>query len=250
MSEQSAKPVAAIVSEAEVSEAEVKSASQEHAEKTEQDTGAEAAASSEPNSESAADAGDIRAQNLKNLKKVGTLHFTAVVAALTLFGAANVWALSSGVALALVVSVAAAYIAGTVLSGIIHEYGHYSGAVLAGSPHKVLEKPARYFFMFNFDMKEGTTRQALWMSWGGVLGSWLLVVGLFLLLPMDGWASAALIGTVLGNAVNASVFEVPVIMQTRQTGEFEKALYGRLESPGLVKMPGLVAGLLAFALLT
>ena len=63
-------------------------------------------------------------------------------------------------------------------------------------------------------------------------------------------ASAALIGTVLGNAVNASVFEVPIILQTRRTGEFEKALYGRLESPGLVKMPGLIAGLLAFAFLT
>jgi hypothetical protein len=250
MSEQSAKPVAAIVAEAEAEgvEAELETASEAQAETTEQVAGTEAEASNEP--DPAADAGDIRAQNLKNLKKVGTLHFVAVVAALTLFGAANVWALTSGVALALVVSVAAAYIAGTVLSGIIHEYGHYSGAVLAGSPHKVLEKPARYFFMFNFDMKEGSARQALWMSWGGVLGSWLLVVGLFLLLPMDGWASAALIGTVLGNAVNASVFEVPVIMQTRQTGEFEKALYGRLESPGLVKMPGLVAGLLAFALLT
>ena len=242
MSDQSAKPVAAVVSEAEVSEAAP--------EEQEQVADAGAEASNEPNPEPETDAAGIRAQNLENLKKVGTVHFVAVVAALTLFGAANAWALSSGLALALVVSVAAAYIAGTVLSGITHEYGHYSGAVLAGSPHKVLEQPVRYFFMFNFDMKEGTTRQALWMSWGGLLGSWLLVVGLFLLLPMDGWASAALIATVLGNAVNASIFELPVIRQTRQTGEFKKTLYSRLESPGLVRMPGLIAGLVAFALLT
>ena len=236
MSDQSAKPVAAVVREPD----------------NEEIVDAEAIAEgAEPTAEVAKDAaGDKRAENLANLKKVGTIHFVAVVAALTLFGAANTWALTSGIALALVVSVAAAYIAGTVLSAIIHEYGHYSGTVLSGAPHKVLRKPARYFFMFNFDMKAGTTRQALWLSWGGVLGSWLLVAALFLLLPMDGWASAALVATALGNAVNASVFEVPVIRKTMETGEFEKALYDRLESPGLVKMPGVVVGLLAFALLT
>lgn len=248
MSDQSAKPVAAVVTEA-GSEESLEAADAEPRTSAEASNQAKAG----NKAESAADAVDataVRAENLKNLKKVGTVHFVAVVAALTLFGAANTWALTSGLALALIVAVAAAYIAGTALSGILHEYGHYSGAVLSGAPHKVLEKPARYFFMFNFDMKNGSTRQALWMSWGGLLGSWLLVVGLFLLLPMDGWASAALVATVLGNAVNASVFEVPVIQQARASGEFEKALYGRLESPGLVKMPGVVVGLLAFALLT
>ncbi len=245
MSDQSAKPVAAIVAEADTTE--VEGAAKPDAEPAMQ---AEGEASNEAAAESVVDTAGVPSQNLENLKKVGTLHFVAVVAALTLFGAAQTWSLTSGLALALVVAVAAAYIAGTVLSGILHEYGHYSGAVLSGAPHKVLEKPARYFFMFNFDMKESSTRQALWMSWGGLAGSWLLVAGLFVLLPMEGWASAALVATVLGNAVNASVFEIPIIQKTRSTGEFEKALYGRLESPGLVKMPGIVAGLLAFALLT
>ena len=251
MSDQSAKPVAAVVSEpateeqteAQAAETVATQAAADASNDADDRESSEAAAASE-------EATNLRKENLKNLKKVGTLHFVAVIAALTLFGAAHTWALSSGIALALVVSVAAAYIAGTVLSGILHEYGHFSGAALSGAPHKVLEKPARYFFMFNFDMKAGSTTQAIWMSWGGLLGSWLLVAGLFLLLPMNGWAPAALVATALGNAVNASAFEVPVIMQTRATGEFEKALYGRLESPGLVKMPGIVAGLLAFALLT
>jgi len=246
MSDQSAKSVAAVVREADTEEIlDSKESAEEAAETVTQKAESPADVANDEAAES-----DLRADNLANLKKVGTVHFVAVIAALTLFGAANTWALTSGIALALVVAVAAAYIAGTVLSGIIHEYGHYSGAVLSGAPHKVLKKPARYFFMFNFDMKAGSTRQALWMSWGGVLGSWLLVAALFLLLPMDGWATAALIATVLGNAVNASVFEVPIILKTRKSGEFEKELYGRLESPGLVKMPGIVAGLLAFALLT
>jgi len=243
MSDQSPKPVAAVVREADNEEIQ---ASEARAERVAEDA-AQAASADAPADQGAT---HVRAENLAKLKKVGTVHFVAVVAALTLFGAANSWALTSGIALALVVSLAAAYIAGTVLSGIIHEYGHYSGAVLSGAPHTVLKKPARYFFMFNFDMKQASTRQALWMSLGGVLGSWLLVGALVVSLPIDGWATAALIATVLANAVNASIFEVPIILKTRQSGEFEQELKARLESPGLVRMPGIVVGLLAFALLT
>jgi len=84
----------------------------------------------------------------------------------------------------------------------------------------------------------------------GLAGSWLLLVVLAIGVPLDSLASAALVATVLGQAVNASVFEVPIVLRTRETGDFEQALYDRLDSPGVVKTPGLVVGLLAFALLT
>ena len=73
MSDQSAKPVAAVVREAGNEEIVDSEATTEGA---------------EPTAEVANDAvGDKRAENLANLKKVGTIHFVAVVAALTLFGA-------------------------------------------------------------------------------------------------------------------------------------------------------------------
>jgi hypothetical protein len=104
--------------------------------------------------------------------------------------------------------------------------------------------------MFNFDIAANSARQAIWMSWGGLAGSWLLPAALVLLVPVDSLASAALIATALGQAVNASVFELPIVLRTRETGDFDKALSDRLDSPGVVKMPGLVVGLLAFALLS
>jgi hypothetical protein len=188
--------------------------------------------------------------NLENLKSVGALHGAAVIAALTLFGAAHTWAAVSGWMLAAATAAAAAVLAGVVISSIAHEWGHFSGTVLSGSRYKVARKPVNYFFMFSFDMAANSSRQAIWMSWGGLAGSWFVPAAVISLVPMDSWASAALAATVLGQAVNASVFEVPIILRTRASGEFEKELEGRLESPGVVRMPGLIVGLLAFALLT
>jgi hypothetical protein len=189
-------------------------------------------------------------KNRENLKAVGAIHGAAVVAALTLFGAAHTWASVSGWSLAAATAVAAALIAGVVVSSIAHEWGHFAGTALSGASYRVARKPVNYFFMFNFDMSANSTRQALWLSWGGLAGSWMVFAALLVLVPMDSWASAALVATVLGQAVNASVFEVPVIVRTRQSGEFEKELMNRLDSPGVVRMPGLIVGLVFFAILT
>ena len=189
------------------------------------------------------------AKDRANMKKIGTWHAAAVVAALTLFGAAHTWAQVSDWLLAGLVSIAAAFVAAMVLASIGHEWGHFAGARLSGAVSPVLEKPYRLFFMFRFDMQQNSVSQALALSWGGILASWGLVVLMLLLVPMDSWASAVLVATLLGRAINASVFEVPVVIRTRRTGEFETELNAQLESPGIVKLPGLVVGAVALLLL-
>ncbi len=236
MSEQAKAAVAAVVEEA-APESGQASSEGEH-------TGTRAEAKESVSAE------QRRTWNLANLKNVGTIHSVAVVAALALFGAAHTWAATSGWLLAGAVAIAAAYIAGTAVSAIGHEWGHFSGAVISGADYKVAKKPANYFFMFNFNMRTSSARQAIWMSWGGLTGSWLVVALLLLAVPADSWACAVLIGTVVGNAVNASVFELPIIFRTAKSGEFEKELNDRLASPGLAKVPGLVVGLLTIAVLT
>ena len=133
---------------------------------------------------------------------------------------------------------------------MLRSCGDSRAAVRSGSRYRVARKPFNYFFMFSFDTPANTTRQALWLSWGGQAGSWAVFVAILALVPMDSWASAALAATALGQALNASIFEIPVIFRTRQSGEFEKELQRRLDSPGVVRMPGLIAGLIFFALLT
>jgi hypothetical protein len=191
-----------------------------------------------------------RKQDLANLKKIGSWHAAAVIAALTLFGAAHTWADASGWLLAQATAVAAAFLAGMVLGPLFHEWGHFAGARLSGALSPVLKTPYRLFFMFRFDMQANNLRQAQWLSWGGITGSWLLVILLLILVPMDGWASAVLLATAIGRAVNASVFEVPVVLRTRQSGEFERELTERLKSPGVRQTPGLIAGVIVLAALT
>lgn len=190
-----------------------------------------------------------RAANAANRAKIGRIHAVAAVTTLILFGAAHTWAAASGWQLAAITSVIAAFMAGIVLASLAHEWGHFSGAMLSQSRVTVAEAPVNYFFMFNFDIAANDTRQALWMSWGGLAGSWGLVVALALLVPQDSWASAVLVATVFGTAVNASVFEVPVALRTRHSHDLGSELAAQLKSPGLVKLPGLFAGIALAALL-
>jgi len=182
-------------------------------------------------------------KNTANLKKLAAIYGIAAVASMTLFGAAHTWASTSGLAIASVTGIAAAFIAGMVLSSIFHEWGHYSGAALSGSTIKIADQPSDYYFFLGFNPKKNSTRQALWMTWGGLTGSWLLVLGVLTLVPLNSWMSVVLLATVAGRAVNASYFEVPIAWRTQQGHDFKQALSDRLESPGTVKTPGLVVGL-------
>lgn len=182
-------------------------------------------------------------KNAANLKKLAAIYGVAAVASLTLFGAAHTWAASSGLSIALVTGIAAAFIAGMVLSSIFHEWGHYAGAALSGSTIKIADQPSDYYFFLGFNPKKNSPRQALWMTWGGLTGSWLLVLGVLTLVPLNSWMSAVLLATAVGRAVNASYFEVPIAWRTQQGHDFKQALSDRLESPGTVKTPGLIIGM-------
>ncbi len=195
-------------------------------------------------------ANQIKTRNAANLKKHGAMYALAVIASLTLFGAAHTWASSSGWALATGTGIAAAIAAGMVLSSIFHEWGHYSGAALSGSTIKIADTPSDYYFFLGFNPKSNSVTQALWMTWGGLAGSWSLAVLVLLLVPMDSWMSAALLATAVGRAVNASVFEVPIALQTIRGDDFKTALKERQASPGVVQFPGLMVGLALAAVIS
>ena len=183
-----------------------------------------------------------RQRDRGRLVRMGQRHGAAVVAVLTLFGAAHAWAANTDWLLASLVAPLAAFLAGMVLAPISHEWGHFAGARLSGAVSPVNAQPYRWFFIFNFDARTNSATQALWMSWGGQIGSWLAVLAVLLLVPMDSLVSAVLLATVLGQALNASVFEVPVMLRTRQSQDLETEVNAQLADPGLVQWPGLFVG--------
>ena len=171
-----------------------------------------------------------REKDLRHIKKVGSLHFVMVMGALTLWGAADAWAVQSGWGLAQLVAVANALIAGTVVTGVLHEWGHFTGARLSGAVSPALKEPVRHFFMFDFSFEKNDTRQFLWMSLGGILVPWLLVLATLALVPMDTAARAMLLAVFAARAVQVSLFEVPVTLRASQGGDPREELGRQLKS--------------------
>ncbi|MBW2279754.1 MAG: hypothetical protein JRG76_09085 [Deltaproteobacteria bacterium] len=158
-------------------------------------------------------------KNRANLRRVGAIHFVTVMGALTLWGAADSWATTSGWGLAWAAAISNAVIAGFVISSTLHEWGHYAGARLSGSVAPVSKMPVRYFFMFNFPFEQNDKRQFLWMSLGGILAPWVLVLLTVLLVPLDNASRAMLLAAFVTRAVQVSLFEVPVVNRTYGGGD-------------------------------
>ena len=185
-----------------------------------------------------------------NMKKIGALHFAMVMGALTLWGAAEAWAQTTGWVIAGLAAVANAVIAGTVIASTLHEWGHFAGARLADAPSPVLDAPRNHFFMFDFKMADADVRQFTWMSWGGILVPWVLVLAALILIPVGLTSGAALIATLVAKATAASHFEVPIVRDANECGDhnaaFSRGIAGGLDKSGRV---GNLTGLAVFALL-
>lgn len=155
-------------------------------------------------------ANERKRRDRARLKKVGLKHAAAVLAALTLWGAADVWATESGLLIAEIVALLNAVFAGTIIAYLAHEWGHFAGARLSKAVSPVLKQPES-FFMFNFKDELNSEGQFLAMSMGGSAANWTLAIVVFFMLPLDTWSQALIFATVTSIAVSVSVFEFPII---------------------------------------
>lgn len=184
-----------------------------------------------------------RARDLGRMRRNGALHGTVVLAALAIFGAATQWA-ATGLVIAQLVALGVAYAAASIIASIGHEWGHLAGARAAGAISPALKKPARYFFVFEFDMEKNSLKQFYWMSIGGMAANWLLVIAGLILIPLNTYAGALLVATLIGKAVNVCVFEIPVVLRTRESENPQAEIDAGLAKPN--RLPGRVVGTLAW----
>lgn len=152
----------------------------------------------------------------KRLVLVGT-HLLVAMLVLSMWAAADTWQAVTGFALAGLLSVLTAFLAGFVLGTLVHEWGHFLGARLAGASYTIPGKPG--LFLFNFDFARNSPAQFLAMSYGGQLGGALAVVLLWLTVPTDNAGRALLVAAAGGAAVFAAAIEWPVIRAVRAGGE-------------------------------
>lgn len=150
-------------------------------------------------------------------------HGLALLGAITLWGAADAWVQTSGLYFATILSVFNAFAAGSIISTLFHEWGHFAGARLAGSYSPMVRKPTGVF-IFGFNFEKNTRDQFISMSLGGPIANWVLVILVFILLPMDSAGRVMLFAVTLANAISVCVFELPIIMKTMDGGDPETEL--------------------------
>lgn len=132
------------------------------------------------------------------------------IAALSLWAAADVWAASSGLPVARLLSVLDGLGVGVLLGFAAHEWGHFAGARLGGgiAPTTGLRT---FFPLFVFDMQRSDPRAFRAMSVAGNVAHWLVVLALALAIPLDAAGRVALLSGAFGFAIFASATELPVI---------------------------------------
>ena len=173
------------------------------------------------------------------------------LAALSLWAAADTWYLVSGLGFALAVSVLDAIFVGYILGALFHEWGHYTGAKFSGASAPRVKPKGTSLFRFNFDMATNTQRQFHWMSFGGWVFHWGLLLILVAVLPLDSIGRIALVSSVFGFILYATFIETGILRQTLGGSDPAETL-GQLsvrtfQQAGVV---GSVAGLFALATLS
>jgi len=167
------------------------------------------------------------------LQRAAKYHGTRALVYLAVFAALDAWLITTdGLLLAQLLSVVAAYLTGSYLAGVFHEWGHFTGARLANAYSPAATK-VRGAFMFGFSMTKNTAQQFLSMSIGGPTANWLLVMLVVVMIPIDNIGRIALLATVFARAISVLIFEGPIIRGVMNGGEPQAELDRRIDAGGL-----------------
>jgi hypothetical protein len=142
--------------------------------------------------------------------KLGQRDGAIVIAALSLFAAADTWHATTGLAFAALLAVLNGVVVGTVIGTLAHEWGHFAGARWFGgiAPTRSITS---FFPIFDLDLQRSSERSFRAMSVGGNLGHWLAFLALAALIPLDSAGRNALVASAFAAAVSASATEIPII---------------------------------------
>ena len=175
-----------------------------------------------------------------------------IFALLTLWGAGDAWSQSSGLVLAGFVALGNAIFIGLALGAIFHEWGHYIGARASGGKVTLIAPRGLSIFRFMFDFEENDRRQFHWMTYGGWIAHWGIVILLALFIPLDTSNRVALISAAAAFAFFAMAIELPVIMDSMKGTDPQEALASNINRPAYIRSSviGGVAGLFVYAFIT
>ena len=173
-----------------------------------------------------------------------------VFAAVSLWAAADTWYEVSGLWLAQVIAVGDAILVGLLIASLFHEWGHYTGAVTSGAQTKRVAPAGLSFFRFEFDYENNDQRQFHWMTYGGHIFHWAILITLAVALPLDSLSRIALVSSVFGFVAFATFFEYHIVKDT-WAGKSPAARLAEISSSDFQQpvVVGALGGLFAMAAL-
>ena len=177
---------------------------------------------------------------------------TAIAAAaISIWAAADTWHLVTGIWFAQAISIVNAIFVGYVLGALLHEWGHYTGAKLSSASAPRVKPKGTSLFRFNFDMAANSQRQFHWMSFGGWVFHWGLLLLLVMAIPFDSLGRIALVSSVFGFIIYATVIETGILRQTLGGSDPAETL-GQLSAKTFqqASIAGSLSGLFALAALS
>ena len=135
-------------------------------------------------------------------------------AALSLWAAADTWYQVTGLLIAQVVAVGDAIVVGLLLASLFHEWGHYAGAVAADAKTTRFSPKGLSLFRFKFHFKANDVRQFHWMTYGGHILHWSILLLLLITVPLDSIGRIALVSAVFGFIAFATFIEYNILKDT------------------------------------
>ncbi|MEM7078056.1 MAG: hypothetical protein AAF513_05440 [Pseudomonadota bacterium] len=137
-----------------------------------------------------------------------------VFGALSLWAAADAWYQVTGLWIAQVIAVGDAILVGLIISSLFHEWGHYAGAKASNATAPRVAAKGLSLFRFNFDYAGNDHKQFHWMTYGGHIFHWGILLILFFSIPLDNLGRIALVSAQFGFIVFATFIEYNIIKDT------------------------------------
>ena len=160
------------------------------------------------------DPGDVGAADRQVVILLAQLF--AAAWAFALWAAADAWQALTRLPVASALSVLTALPAGLVFATLVHEWGHFAGARIAGARCTVPAKVGLY--AFNYDFAANSLRHFRVMSWAGQVGGLLAILALAMLLPLDTPGRCMVLAASVGAFFFAGMIEWPVLARVGRSG--------------------------------
>jgi hypothetical protein len=151
------------------------------------------------------------------LSKIAAFHLLVWMSAFSLFAAADSWSTITGLAIASVLCVVTAIVAGFATTTLVHEWFHYLGARLCAGNYEIPSNMS--LFVFDWSYPKNNLKQFYTMSIAGSIGGLVGIGILWLSVPTDTDGRAALVASGIASFAFAAVIEWPVLMRTRKTAD-------------------------------